>query len=334
MAARRAREFALGAERGQLGDETLGFLQDEVARIAAVYQRVPLPTLFPDLSAAQENAFRLIEGGRVRPGQLRQLQVCASLLSWFMAKASHDMGDTHSAMMQARTAGVCAGQAEHPGLLAVVDGVKSLITYWAGRPEDAVFFARKGAAEHPALRGSVSAWLPALEARAAALLGDAEAVHEANRRAEDARSGITPDDLDNLGGVLAFPEAKHGYYTAESRVLLGLSDKETTERADAATAAYQDRTTAHWAFDDEAGSRCNLAIVRLHADSPDSLEGAADAIRPVLDLPPAQRNNGIVVSAGRVAAALAESRAGRSPAGLQLRDEIGQFDTSRLALPG
>jgi hypothetical protein len=45
MAARRAREFAMGAERGQLGDETLGFLRDEVKEIAGKYQRVPLSGL-------------------------------------------------------------------------------------------------------------------------------------------------------------------------------------------------------------------------------------------------------------------------------------------------
>ncbi|WP_432160816.1 hypothetical protein [Streptomyces sp. NRRL F-5630] len=330
MAARRAREFALGAERGQLGDETLGFLQDEVARIAAVYQRVPLPTIFPDLSAAQEDAFRLIEGGRVRPSQMRQLQICASLLSWFMSKASHDMGDMHSAMTQARTAGVCAEQAEHPALLAAVDGLKSLFTYWAGRPDDAMFFARKGAAEHPTLRGSVSAWLPALEARAAALVGDAEAVHAANQRATSARADITPDELDNLGGILTFTEAKHAYYAAESRVLLGLSDSETTEAVVAAAHAYQHRGTEYWAYGDEAGTQCNVALVRLHADS---LDGAADALRPVLDLPPAQRSKGIVVSAGRVATTLTNSAARTSVLARELREEIAQFTTVRLALP-
>ncbi|MEU2592989.1 hypothetical protein ABZ649_04585 [Streptomyces albidoflavus] len=330
MAARRARDFALGAERGQLGDETLGFLQDEVARITAIYQRVPLPEIFPDLHAAQEDCFRLIEGGRVRPTQMRQLHVCAGLLSWLMAKASHDLGDLHSAMMQARTAGVCAQQAEHDALLAAVDGLKSLITYWAGRPEDAVFFARKGAAEHPNLRGTVSAWLPALEARAAALLGDGDSALTANARAIDARTRVVADDLDNLGGILTFPEAKHDYYTAESRVLLGLHDQETAERADAAAAAYHDRSTDHWAFGDEAGSQCNVAIVRLNGGV---IDGAAEAIRPVLDLPNSQRNNGIVVSARRVASALAQSPARNSVLGRELGGEISLFSTTRLALP-
>ncbi|WP_334663155.1 hypothetical protein [Streptomyces cyaneofuscatus] len=39
VAARRARDFAMGAEQGQLGDETLGYLQDEVRRIAEEYPK-------------------------------------------------------------------------------------------------------------------------------------------------------------------------------------------------------------------------------------------------------------------------------------------------------
>ncbi|MFF8300196.1 hypothetical protein ACF07M_33265 [Streptomyces globisporus] len=114
----------MGTEQGQLGDETLGYLQDEVRRITEQYPRVPLPTVFDDLAAAQSDAFRLIEGGRARPSQLRQLHVMATLLSWHMAKACHDLGDESSAMMHARAAGVSAEHAEHPALSALVHGLK------------------------------------------------------------------------------------------------------------------------------------------------------------------------------------------------------------------
>ncbi|MFB7272992.1 hypothetical protein [Streptomyces sp. NPDC056244] len=330
MAARRAREFALGAERGQLGEETLGFLRDEVKRIAATYQRVPLSSIFGDLVRAQEDAFRLIEGGRHRPTQLRQLQIMATLLSWFMAKASHDMGDPHTAMMQARTAGVCAQQAEHPGLMALVDGLKSLISYWTGQADDAIFYARKGAAEHPELRGSVAVWLLSLEARAAALLGDAETTRSANRRAEESRGHIVPDDLDQLGGLLTFPEPKQLYYTAETHVLLGQGDGETAEQAQKAAAAFSDRSADHWAFGDEAGALCNLSLVRLYGGD---LDGTADALRPVLDLPTDQRNRGIVVSAQRVQTALTRGAVRTAVVAKELREEIAQFSASRLALP-
>ncbi|WP_330172458.1 hypothetical protein OG875_01935 [Streptomyces sp. NBC_01498] len=54
------------------------------------------------------------------------------------------MGDSRTAVTQARTAGFCARQSEHPGLIALVDGLQSFISYWANRPEDALHYARKG----------------------------------------------------------------------------------------------------------------------------------------------------------------------------------------------
>ncbi|MFD5695312.1 hypothetical protein [Streptomyces rubiginosohelvolus] len=324
MAARRARDFALGAEQGQLGDETLGYLQDEVRRITEQYPRVPLPTLFDDLASAQSDAFRLIEGGRARPSQMRQLHVLATLLSWHMAKACHDLGDESSAMMHARAAGVSAEQAEHPALSALVHGLKSLISYWSGRGEDALFHARRGAAEYQQVHGTVSVWLPSLEARAAALLGDAAGAAAAVEQAARRREAVEPDDLDELGGLLTFPAQKELYYRVETQVLLGqgATGTATGAAAEQAVAAFSDPDTPFWAFGDEAGARCNLAVIRLHDDE---LDGTVEALRPVLDLPPAQRNRGIVVSAQRVHRALGHSPARASHLARELREEITQY---------
>ncbi|WP_079196666.1 hypothetical protein [Streptomyces sp. CB02130] len=324
MAARRARDFALGAEQGQLGDETLGYLQDEVRRITEQYPRVPLPTLFDDLASAQSDAFRLIEGGRARPSQMRQLHVMATLLSWHMAKACHDLGDESSAMMHARAAGVSAEQAEHPALSALVHGLKSLISYWSGRGEDALFHARRGAAEYQRVHGTVSVWLPSLEARAAALLGDAAGAAAAVDQAARRREAVEPDDLDELGGLLTFPPQKELYYRVETQVLLGqgATGTATGAAAEQAVAAFSDPDAPFWAFGDEAGARCNLAVVRLHDDE---LDGTVDALRPVLDLPPGQRNRGIVVSAQRVHRALGHSPARTSLLARELREEITQY---------
>ncbi|MFJ4710476.1 hypothetical protein ACIP6I_37375 [Streptomyces anulatus] len=63
-------------------------------------------------------------------------------------------------------------------------------------------------------------------------------------------------------------------------------------------------------------------MVRLHDDE---LDGAVDALRPVLDLPPAQRNRRIVVSAQQAHRALAHSPARSSLLARELREEITQF---------
>jgi hypothetical protein len=43
------------------------------------------------------------------------------------SKASHDLADPHAAMLQARTAVLCADQADHDGLRAWLRGLQSLV---------------------------------------------------------------------------------------------------------------------------------------------------------------------------------------------------------------
>ncbi|MGA5129912.1 hypothetical protein ACPCTO_08915 [Streptomyces olivoreticuli] len=325
MAANRALRFAVAAESNQIGPETLAHVTEEVRRIAGAYPRVPLNSILGDLIEVQDLTFRLLEDHRMRPGHARDLHLMAAMSSGMLAKAAHDLGDPQSAMRQARAAYVCADQADHPAMRAWTRGLQSLISYWAGRPTDAVGYAASGAATAPRTTGTVGVWLASLEARAHALLGDGESVHRANRHATDAREYVTGDDLDDIGGILTFPRPRQLYYTAEAEVLLGQPDTRTEEHAKAAVRAYRDAPPEEWAFGDEAGACTNLALARIVTGS---LDGAADAVRPVLDLPPDQRNAGIIISTQRVHGALRTTPVRSSPQARQLRAEIELFTST------
>jgi hypothetical protein len=333
MAARRAIEFAMGAEHNAIGPETLDYLQAEVRRLAGVYNRVPLGTILDDMIDVQDKTFRLLEGGRAKPSQMRDLYLLAAIQSGLLAKTSHDVGDPQSAMRQARTASVCAEQAEHTGMIAWVNGLKSLIAYWSGRPTDALFYAQSGAQIATTLTGSVGTWLAGLEARAAAVLGDARTVTAANLRGDELRNHTTPDLLDDLGGFFRFPLVRQRYYDVESAVLLGNvggSSSSLVERAEGAVRGYSNPDDEDWAFGDEAGTRTDLALAHLLVGS---LDGAAAAVRPVLELPPAQRNAGILVSVARVAKSLGDDSFRGTGVARDLREEITAFSGSgRLPL--
>ncbi|WP_330172460.1 hypothetical protein OG875_01945 [Streptomyces sp. NBC_01498] len=92
---------------------------------------------------------------------------------------------------------------------------------------------------------------------------------------------------------------------------------------------FSDPEFPGWAFGDLAGSQCNLALVRLFADNRD---GAAEAVRPVLDLSPGHRNNGIAVSAERVRDALVGGAARDAAVARDLSTEISMFQPVRPAL--
>ncbi|NVK77699.1 hypothetical protein HG542_08470 [Streptomyces morookaense] len=329
MAAKRAADFAIGVEQGQFGEETLGLVADRVSAIVEEYPRVPLSSIWDDLVVLQDDIFTLIDDGRARPGQLRDLHVLAAIVSVHLGKGCHDMGDAKLAMVHARAAGVCAAQADHAGLTAMAFGLKSLISYWSGRGSQALAYARKGRGACPGVRGTVGVWLSGLEARAAALLGDGEAARIAMQRAEDQRRRVEPDDLDGFGGLLTYPRKKELYYAVETEVLLGNSDARITALAEEAVESFSDPTAPDWAFGDQAGAQCNLALIRLQNGE---IDGAAEAIRPVLDLAPAQRNRGIVVSAARVGSALLDP-ARDTVSAQELRAEIEAYSPSRLALP-
>ncbi|MDT0484522.1 hypothetical protein [Streptomyces doebereineriae] len=329
MAVQRAKEFLMGKDRGTVGEDTLGLLDDEVTRLVLAYPREPLSVIWNDLLATQEQVFRLLEGGRLKPSQLRDLNYKGAVLAFMVAKGFNDMQSPFQAMTMTRVAQACARDAEHDGLIALTDGLKSLISYWAHKPDDAYHFARKGAALTSPDRGTVGLWLLGLQARAAAVLGDAETVSELNRRATEQRDHVTPDGLDALGGLFTYSPAKQLYYTVESEALLGRGSAELATQAEAAVAAFSDRTSPDWAFGDLAGAQCDLAIVRLNGGDAD---GTAEALRPVLDLPHTHRNNGIIVSAMRVREALAQSPAVTGTTARDLCAEIDVFPVDRPAL--
>ncbi|MFZ3499298.1 hypothetical protein ACODT5_39840 [Streptomyces sp. 5.8] len=322
MAARRALRFTALAEGSSIGPETLGQIQDEVRRLTVAYPRLALPTLLGDLVEIQDLTFRLLEHGRVKPLQARELYLLAGITSGMLAKASHDLGNPSAAMMQARTAFVCADNADHHAMRAWVRSLQSLISYWAGRPSEAADYATLGQSTASNVRGTTSVWLACLSARAHALLGDGEATRTAIQQAEEARTAVEPDDLDAFGGIMTFPVPRQLYYVAEATVHLGEDPALGESQSEAAVAAYRTAPEDEWAFGDEAGAQTDLALARIARGE---IEGATEAVQPVLDLPIEQRNFGITSSAQRVHAALqAEGRRSRGAAA-SLREEIEAF---------
>jgi tetratricopeptide (TPR) repeat protein len=201
-------------------------------------------------------------------------------------------------------------------------GLQSLIAYWAGRPQEAVRYAQAGSFILEGSRGTVSAWLPALEARALAMVGDAAAAREAVRRAAAKREAVVPDELDGIGGLLTFPLAKQHYYAAGALVALDDGDDEAATEAQAALQLYESADPLERSFSDIAGARAELALARVHAGE---VEGARDALAPVLELDPSLRIGGIVTSAARVHQALRALPYVDSVLASALRDEIEAF---------
>ena len=329
MAAQRARQFSATADETNIGHDALSSLRDEAARLAEAYPREPLAVLLPDLAAFQDDTLTLLEG-RQPPEFTRDLYMLASLASGMLAKANHDLRSPREAMVHARLAYQCANNAEHNALRAWVRGIESLIKYWAGQPREAREYALSGL-EIPGVTGTVHVWLYALQGRAEAVLGNATAADSAVSLGEAARSRVQPDDLDSLGGICSFPHERGLYYAADAGVMLPaqLSGSPLAARAagyaDAAIKAYA--TTAEPSFGDQAGAHAALAIARIRSGD---VDGAADALTPVLSLPSAMRINGVVSCVTSVHRAL--SAAPESSVAAETQQAIEAFCHTPAAL--
>jgi hypothetical protein len=319
MAASRARAFALAAQTG-LGSEAMEQVYDDVRHVAKAYPQRPLPEILGQLVETQDLVFALLES-RQRPEHLRQLYFLGGVTGGLLAKASHDLGNPHAALTQARTAFLCADNADHHGLRAWVRGLQSLVSYWAGNPHDSVRYAQLGAGYAEQANSTTSVWLPVSEARAWAALGNADATRAALERAENAWATVVEgDDLDEMGGLCTFGRNRQLYYAADALAWLP-GERDTAERySRQAVDAYTDQSHPEWAFGDAAGSHAAMAITRI---ANGELDGAADAIAPVLGLPTERRINGVVHSARRVHQALRQS--GRADDARDLQEEIEMF---------
>jgi hypothetical protein len=316
MAAQRARRFALGTSASNLTGESMDQLHDDVAMLAVTYQQQPLSTFLGQLVETQDTLFTLLEG-RQPPAYTRRLLLLAGVTGGLLAKVSHDLAQPHAALTQSRTAFLCAENADHNGIRAWIRGIQSLVAYWAGRYHESLRYAQQGAQYAP--RNTTAVWLPVSEARAWAALGNATAAREAIHRAEDAREQVQPDEVDELGGLCTFSHNRQLYYAAETLAWLPTEAHAAERYALQAVAAYSDTGAPEWGFGDSAGAATDLAVARVWLGE---VEGASDALQPVLALPPEQRINGIVLSVNHVHSALTKAPASAATRDLQEQIEV------------
>ncbi|WP_235485479.1 hypothetical protein [Streptomyces roseoverticillatus] len=324
LAARRAKAFALTANQGNLTGEVMEQIHEDIRQLATDYPQRPLSELLGDLVQTQETLYTLLDS-RQRPEQARQLYFLTGVTSGLLAKASHDLADPHSAMTQARAAYLCAENADHNGLRAWIRGLQALIAYWAGRLHESVKYAQSGAEFAALSHSTTSVWLPISEARAWAALGNVNQTHAAIRRAEEAWNEVRSDEVDELGGLCSFGRTRQIYYAADALAWLPSEAGAAQDYAAQAVDVYADTSGPEWAFGDAAGSRADLAIARIHLGQ---LEGAYEAVSPILELAPENRINGIINSAMRVHKAL--SRSPLAPSGSDLQERIEMFTRTPL----
>jgi len=133
---------------------------------------------------------------------------------------------------------------------------------------------------------------------------------------------VSPDELDELGGALTFTRPRQLYYTADATTWLPGEQQRAEREAADAVSAYEQADQAERSYVNEALARADLALARAGLGE---LDGARDALVPVLDLSPARRVSDVITATLRVHTALRDSRYDGSPAAHEARGEIEAF---------
>ncbi|REH18283.1 hypothetical protein BCF44_13638 [Kutzneria buriramensis] len=317
--------FALAAQRAyqyKLAYQTridTSALADDVRYLAQAYPQQPLAEVISPLVAAQQAVYEQLEQGTVHTQSARELHFLAGITTGMIARAAHDSGDPSRAVELARSAAMAGELAGHRGLQAWISGLLSLVTYWAGRPQESIRHAQRAAHLASGTASTVTVWAAVSQARAWAKLRNPGGVESALSSANAAEEHATGDDLDAFGGLLTFSRARALYYTAEASATVGLTDA-AARYGNEAVEAYRDPTSDYWAFGDSAGASAALATAYIQQGE---VEGANALLVPVFDLPPVQRTNGIIKCIQPVYEAVSSSDTGE--AGRELSERIEAF---------
>lgn len=317
--------FAVWAGSTNVGSAALEHLTFELSRIAVDYVHAPLLPLFRDLVMLRDSSFALLRGHQ-SPREARELFFLTGTTCVLLAHASQNLGDCAAAMAQVRTAWTCAEQADHDGLRAWSRGTAALIAEWSNQQRRALEYAEEG--QRYAATADSRVRLAAIEARAAAWTGDRQralAALDAVRRARD--SAARSDEFDEFGGVLSFPLPKQLYYAGTTYVLLGENHHAQRHALDA-IARYESGPAAARSYGDESLARLDVAAARVALGD---LDGAHEAIAPVLALPAERRIRQLVVGLARVRSALAVPQFARAALARSLAAELDEFRANEAA---
>ncbi|GAA0938311.1 helix-turn-helix transcriptional regulator [Nonomuraea longicatena] len=308
--------WVVWAESSNVGDIALEQLVADVRALSGSYLTGDPLTIFKQVCAQRDRVFRLLEG-RQYPRQSTDLYTVAGYLCTLLAWISSDLGQSRAAETQGRTAWLCAELAGHNELRAWALSTRSKVAFWDGRLRDAIGFARRGA-EYGS-PGTVPVLLALQEADAWSTLGAAQEARAALDRATDARDSIV--GIDGIGGLFTCTGFRQANYNAA--VLARIGDVAASLRE--AEAALADRHAQ--AYGTVAQVQISQGFAHLALGQPD---GALDALRPVLALPPEKRLETVTRRARELALGLARSPLADSGPGRSLQAKIEEWRLSAL----
>jgi hypothetical protein len=304
------------AESSNVGELTVEQLHADVRRIATSYLKTPTGPLFARTRALRDRAFVLLEG-RQRPAQTRQLYAAAGWALTLLAWMTVDLGRPDVAETHARSARVCADNADLDSLRAWVCATQHTAAFWQDDFARAAEYAAEG---RRYAEGSAALYLASAQAMDLSRSHQLDRAHEVLTEARHLadRLQMSPDEV---GGPFQCTTGRAAGLWADTHFGLHQPREALALTLDGLT-AFERTPAAERNAGSERMVRLQLAKAHLMLSEPD---GAAEALQPVLETPPEHRVRPLLRRVTEVAA-LAQVE-GPRPAAIStgIRDSIADF---------
>ncbi len=299
-----------------VGDEAVAGVDRAASRLADAHGLAAPVLVLAEARQVQAGVQAMLRSGRLRHRQARELLRIDGALLAHVGLLLSDLGDDAAGEEYASAALLYlgeAGAAEPPAWY-----VLAKIARWRHQYARAADLAARGL-EH-AGPGPMAVQLACYEANASALAGDPARARAAMGRAEDAAAALPPGDM--TLSPWSFPAERMAMFRLS--VALGTGDPggalAVAAAADPGLAPGRPRNPAAL-----AQIRIGAAIAHLATGD---LDGAAEQVAPVLELPPEFRIATVTGWLAGLDGHLAASRHVTSPAAAGLRQQIRQFTTT------
>lgn len=302
-------------------DDAIAQLAEQTRRLAEAHTQLPPAQVLADVIRLHRQTQQLLQGGRQRLRQARELfRIEADLL----AHACMLIGDLdekdRAANAYGRVAALCAEESGATKALALSARAKTL--RWQRQYAESADLAVAGYACSPAT--PVRVLLASQEASAAALLGDARRAYAALARADSAADSSLASDSGRSAWSCA-PPRQAMYHLV---VNLRLGNPQTALRAaEMADAAWADGDP--WLYGTWAQIRIGAGIAHLMTGS---VDGAAEQVGAVLAMAPQYRIATVIRHLAEMDARLRQRRFRDHAGAVSLREQIRSFTSG--ALPG
>lgn len=319
-AAHESRDHSENAQGNMMPESTLEEIAAEVERLTKEHLYSDSLSTFSGTVQARNQIYRFLEQHQY-PRQTEHLYYLASIACALLADTSANVGFLRAADEQTRASWAYAEIIGHNSLRLWCRTMLASLAYWEDRPQRALDLALSATqwATEPVgqafLSNAIALW-SAMTARPS----EARAALEQAFDAHDSSTGQS-ELFDHLGGMFSYSRAKLLQISATTYLELGVIDQ-AEHNAAQAVHLYESGFAELRAFGNEAVARIDLGQARLvRGDA----EGAHEALRPVLELPPSRRVDWVGSKLKGFHTQLRRHGSATSPLGRELGQRIEEF---------